>query len=424
MDIHPNPLIALNHKQRAAVLSAREDDPASTQQTTIIIAATVSVGGLVLILIAFRFLRRWYKAKKLKPTPLPPVQPLAHEREQQLARFEAAGAQPPTWYEASLLSAPGFLGSTPSAGSKASLLGRRDSDIPSRIPSQLSVEDAAALSGPPMQLDAPQPHFHNIDVSPSSTSLGSMDDIDGPYTPDSGTIPSTTSHSSYASRQRSVSASSARPRSHHPGRSRPGSMVSTIASTTYSRKTMHGLPHGPHSQVQIVLPAPLAPLASNGLGNEIGRQSVYSEVEYRKSIVDQWASTAVSGSNSMERGSSRSRSITSEFNLAIELIGLHDLTLFFYLKVELVHPRPPYLATHKYKYQCPMDPFPVDSPTRTSHPLPLNRALAYHNPHLLVQFITLSITQLDLCTTPAPPPLFVLLRLSLVYPPCIAIAIL
>ena len=46
-----------------------------------------------------------------------------------------------------------------------------------------------------------------------------------------------------------------------PRTSRPLSQASSYSnlSTSASRSTLRGTPHGPHSQVQIVLPAPLAP---------------------------------------------------------------------------------------------------------------------------------------------------------------------
>ncbi|KJA29388.1 hypothetical protein HYPSUDRAFT_196754 [Hypholoma sublateritium FD-334 SS-4] len=71
------------------------------------------------------------------------------------------------------------------------------------------------------------------------------------------------------------------PRTPSSSRHRPLSVASshsTLRSKSTRQSTVRGTPHGPHSQLQIVLPTPLAPTH----GHHLPR---------RKSAVDQWVAT-------------------------------------------------------------------------------------------------------------------------------------
>ncbi|KAJ7462625.1 hypothetical protein B0H11DRAFT_1815615 [Mycena galericulata] len=254
--------------------------PLAHTTLVIIIAVAAAVGTPILLLVLYRVLRR-----PAQPAPLPPKQELARYREN---HPNVPESRPQTWYDS------GFLSASPSAfaASKSSLLPpdsrggspfRRPSLIMSESPSDDIPHLAAAV---PMESVLRLP---NLSFDTSSTSLSTAET--GASTPDSPTPP-----------KQSRSSSSVRPYR----RSRPLSVgsASSSAISRNSRNTIRGVPHGPHSQVQIVLPAPLA-------FND--RISLY-ETPSRLSLVDQWAPMAVR--SEMPRPQRRSFSSTEPRSLS------------------------------------------------------------------------------------------------------------
>jgi hypothetical protein len=80
----------------------------------------------------------------------------------------------------------------------------------------------------------------------------------------------------------------------HSRRTGPASAVSStsIRSRSSGRSTIVGAPHGPLSQVRLVLPAPLAPsLHPYMSGPEAGRLGVDAETSMCTTMVDMWAPT-------------------------------------------------------------------------------------------------------------------------------------
>lgn len=170
------------------------------------------------------------------------------------------------------------------AGSKSSLLppdSRGGSPFrPSSLnKSESPSEDISHLSGTvPMSHGLPLPHL-SFDTSGSSISTAETDSP-ASWSPPAASV-SDSSFSPTPRQTRPVSASS------RPHRlSRPLSVGSNGSSaiSRQSRNTIRGVPHGPHSQVQVVLPAPLA------FNND--RMSIH-ENSARFSVVDQWAPAAV-----------------------------------------------------------------------------------------------------------------------------------
>ncbi|KAJ7706442.1 hypothetical protein B0H17DRAFT_630018 [Mycena rosella] len=237
----------------------------SAQNTLIIAVIVACVGGILLLFILYRVLRR----PAQQPVPLPPKQELARYREQQA---HSPKSRPPTWYGSGLLSAPP---SERFVGSRSSLVPASDSrgGSPFRRPSINASESPSddIFGSVPMALPLELP---NLPFDTSSTSLSTAE-TDSPR---SSFLPyGSTSDSSLPPRHpRSSSTSSPRPRP-----------LSVVSGT--SRNSIRGVPHGPHSQVQIILPAPLA-------FND--RISTYESP--RLSVVDQWAPIAVrSAGNSL-----------------------------------------------------------------------------------------------------------------------------
>ncbi|KAJ7630694.1 hypothetical protein FB45DRAFT_916291 [Roridomyces roridus] len=227
----------------------------------IIICVASAVVGTILLLVLYRlFLHR-----PPAPVPLPPKQELARYREQSTHGL---------WHDPHALSVP----SLQFAASKSSLTypdspGRHPVRNPSFIMSESPSEDMSQLGTPQMEPSALQiPH---LPFDTSSTSLSTSE-----------SSPSDSSHP----HSRSPS-SSTRPKR----RGRPLSVGSTSSSALSRNTGRHqGSPHGPFSQVQIVLPAPLA----------------FSESS-RPSVVDQWTPRVVRSEQRRSSSSSEPRKSTS-----------------------------------------------------------------------------------------------------------------
>ncbi|TFK57406.1 hypothetical protein OE88DRAFT_1730774 [Heliocybe sulcata] len=162
-------------------------------------------------------------------------------------------------------------------------------------------------------LTPPNPHFardssrDSVGPGGSTSSLGSFD---GPTPPPLSNSPY--SSQSVLSDSRSQSAER-RPRANHNrSLSRPVSMASSIstAHTTRSRSTIRGPPHARYSNVQIVLPAPLAP--------SVYLEETDSEVHvfldspvHGRSATDSWVAVGNQRSVSQERPSVRNHQRTA-----------------------------------------------------------------------------------------------------------------
>lgn len=228
--------------------------PGLSQQTLIIIYVCAIGGGLLVVLLLYRVVRLCCSRK---PAPLPPIQPLAHQREVQLAHFHANDspflAAPPTPYSS-------HLGSPASLGSKASLLGGPSSPHTSLAPTGEGTEDLATLS----PLEPPESSIsipHSPTTAPSSLSS---------IHPHAAGTPK--SHSKSLNRL-------SRDHQAQPYHHRPLSVSSSLSHIGNRR----GTPHGPHSQIQIVLPAPLGSGFAQGLEGSLRPRPL--------STVDRWVPT-------------------------------------------------------------------------------------------------------------------------------------
>ncbi|KAK7058769.1 hypothetical protein VNI00_001393 [Paramarasmius palmivorus] len=275
---------------------------------TIAIIVVCSSVGLVLVLVAFRYLIR--QSNRKNSAPLPPVQPLAHHREIHVAQFQER-----------LSLSPYSLGSSSLRTSRVSLVSK-DRSTPTRVPSYILQSETAediSLNGLPLSpaspLPLPNPSFHlNSAQSDSSLSLGSStsDEIQQAETPPTSSSFSTQSHAtSYSGHESRRSLN--QPHSANRSRSRPGSYISVASTSRTSRSIRRGLPHDPQSQLQIVLPAPLAaaasPYATLGTGTpSASRLSVHGMPERRLSFVDGWAPKAMRSEGLYERNRSSSES--------------------------------------------------------------------------------------------------------------------
>ncbi|KAF8499192.1 hypothetical protein F5888DRAFT_1688439 [Russula emetica] len=223
----------------------------------IIIAVSASVGGLLLMFFIWRILSRLSRPKS---APLPPRQSLVHHRELQLAVF--------TEY--------------------------KDAGIPKTLTDGSYIHetsDATLDSSDGIPLHPPSPQFFSSGTPPSrsSSSLRSSND-DSPRSSGAVTPPTQISTST------SPSQSSRRPMNRSGPLPRPLSTFSTNSRQSVSRQSIRAAPHAPHSNVQIVLPAPLAPglyeeTASDGplLQRTLTRNNSYSAPDsWRRSLADSW----------------------------------------------------------------------------------------------------------------------------------------
>jgi hypothetical protein len=262
----------------------------------IIIVLSALVGGLLLTIILWRFLFRRLLAPK--SAPLPPRRALVHEREMQLAAFtEHKNSSAPQ------VSTPDDV-STPEGSDSALMPNVRE--WPTYSTNRTSAfthetDDGAELglaSSRGNHLHPPSPHFFasSNSQSTSSSSLPSSNDNSSPSSDAPTPSPFSTSPPPSQSFRRATDRSSRRPR--------PTSMVSLGTSYTSIRSRqslIRGAPHAPHSNVQIVIPAPLAP---NLYGQTVGvgprpqksfaRGNAYSD-SWRSSLADTWISVGQHG---------------------------------------------------------------------------------------------------------------------------------
>lgn len=218
----------------------------------IVIAASGSVGCAIILFFVFRRFRR------PKSSPLPPIQPLAHHREKELVHLP----QP----------------RIPRNNVGLAQLGRYGSDTSLLKPGFQTEE---SLGTPPSS--------HHSSLAPPSPSIN----VTSPLSTESHSdeSPSITQQRIPATRP---SRSTSRTRSRQP-RSRINSSVSTHSNSaqtsTRSPNTIRGAPHSTLSNVQIVLPTPLAPQLQNHMVTTSSAVGNYEDPAERGGIADGWTPT-------------------------------------------------------------------------------------------------------------------------------------
>ena len=319
----------------------RRDSGSGLSTSTIIIIAVVagSVVVLVFVLFAWRVLARW--CRRSRSVPLPPVQDLAHHREQQLAAFtdRKLGRQS-TWADPSHLHPPVYSSHLLSAtGSSASLIRGSPDFTGSRGPTRensWNVEDTVSAESSPYPLSTevlqppnpsflpagPNPHYSMSSVASTSSDVAS--DLNGGLPASPSEMTHSVESSAYSHPRGASPARLRPPRTPRARPSRPMSVVSSagtlhsVQSSQSAGTVLRGAPHSIHSSVQIVLPAPLAPelyphahpLADAGGGD---RRSTLGGAD-RRSVADPWVTARMSAARG-DRGSSAPRSSSGEHPL-------------------------------------------------------------------------------------------------------------
>jgi len=249
------------------------------KDTVIIIAVCAALAAAVALFLTVRVVRHCMRTSN----PLPPPQPLAHHREQQLAKFENSLPRSQTWYQQNHIPAPRQFGSNSARASSVSL-------IPKTSPS-LSAEDSLDYTHLPL----PNPSFLPRPGSSSSYTSSETGHTRSTFTSNSSSAG--LSSPPTPPLEQPIPRPHARSSSTPSRRSRPISTASSH-STIHSKTSRHtlrpGVPHGPHSQIQIVLPAPLSSDPYNQFQADYPSSlpvSRFDDGSYRKSVVDRWVST-------------------------------------------------------------------------------------------------------------------------------------
>lgn len=261
-------------------IQARDDGGSKLSTSTIIIIAVVC--GCVVVLVCSLFLFRLIirVCKRQEPAPLPPVQPLARHREQQLAFISERKNTRASTFEPDTLDPRPYSRHLSQPSSSAASLLPDVSERPSRQSSYhpedgVSGEDSSAPS--PVSFDSPlrMPNVQFTDGLKGEGSIASSEDPGDATPPPPSMSPSFSVPISEASSMNAPYPITTRAYSNSPSRSSPlrtgtrsmsqqrGRPMSAVSSaslrTTQSRSTLRGVPHSPHTNIQIVLPAPLAP---------------------------------------------------------------------------------------------------------------------------------------------------------------------
>ncbi|KAH8100564.1 hypothetical protein BXZ70DRAFT_160382 [Cristinia sonorae] len=299
--------------------------------STIVVIAVVCgcVVILALVLFLWRSILRLFRPNHA--APLPPVQPLAHQREQHLVAFaDRTSMAPPSWVDVSL-HAPHYF---PATNSDISLLQPgtpKDSvfadevttaESLSTLPSPLSNSETYL---PPPNLvvrsaDSPSPSDSSsmrypTPVSESANNLVSRSEsVPHSETASSSVSAASSTRPPMSTNSQTPSPSRSRPRSTMRSmQTRPTSMISYAGSNHSGRTSVRtnstvirGAPHSRHSNIQIVMPAPLAPqMTPFGHGWETSSSSNRSSI-----FVDQW----VNGGSANGTVNSRHSNVPSEWN--------------------------------------------------------------------------------------------------------------
>ncbi|KAI0824154.1 hypothetical protein BC628DRAFT_1411094 [Trametes gibbosa] len=260
-------------------LARREADSGGKLSKSTIIVIAVVCGSVVILAFALFIWRNLVlSCRRSRNVPLPPVQDLAHHREQQLAAFaDRSSTHPATWadvphprsYSAHFLSA--------TASNSSLIRGSADFTNQSRSPTRensWAVEDATSAESSPSpyptplsteDLRAPNPSYFAVGLNPhnsmASVASGSSEGGEALTASPSEFTPSIESSASLV--RNAVAPARPRPPRGSRSRSRPLSVVSSATmhsmQTTRSISAFRGPAHSIHSNIQIVLPAPLAP---------------------------------------------------------------------------------------------------------------------------------------------------------------------
>ena len=280
----PNFSPTSNMFHRAVHLLPRDAKSHGLRHTTlVIIVVSASVGGLLVALLFYRILSR--SLARSRSAPFPPRQPLVHERELQLTAFtlhqNASVAQ----------SLPDDRSSTHLRhGSISSFVPYGDSPTKASFAHDTGEGiEKAGSSSYDIRLHPPTPSFATSrkQSSSSPTSLPSSNESSPPSS-DAHTIPTTV--------LTSIPPIPRRPFRH--SNPRPFSMATTdtiqSTATIRSRPSIRAAPHAPHNNIQIVLPAPLAPgLYERSASAEpqgirpLARYNTHADA-WRRSLVDSW----------------------------------------------------------------------------------------------------------------------------------------
>lgn len=238
--------------------------------TTVIIVVLCVVAGMLILFGLFQFLRRQLTRRS---TPLPPVQPIAHYRKQRLTEFAERPTMSSTYSLSPCLSPS--IGLSPTASDSSRLTAKYNQTFPSQ--SSLYLADKGDDQG----VLASSMNDENVPPTSNSTFIH----VRRVSSSSSGSASSTPPSVFVAS----CSSSQAMPTPSYSRRTGPASAVSStsIRSRGSGRSTIVGTPHGPLSQVRLVLPAPLAPSLQAYLsGPETGRLGVHAETSMRTTMID------------------------------------------------------------------------------------------------------------------------------------------
>ncbi|TCD67537.1 hypothetical protein EIP91_012291 [Steccherinum ochraceum] len=312
--------------------------------TSTIIAIAVACGCvaiLVLSLFLWRLLVRFCRPNHA--APLPPVQPLAHHREQQLAAFTDRNVvTPASWNESSLHTAH-YLQATssdvsllPSGTPKDSSLYAEDlatAESISTLPSPQSNNDDHLPPPPRMTFGSSSPSATGSEssslrgVTPSDTYgnlVSPSESVPHSETTSSTFSATSSTHPLVGTAYSPTPSRSARSRSTVRGgggyqQSRPTSMISyagsysSRASASARNSTfIRGAPHSMHSNVQIVLPTPLAPQL-NPFDTGGGGGSGDSPSRRASVFVDRWVNAGGAGGGS-DGNTSDTSTVPSSWN--------------------------------------------------------------------------------------------------------------
>lgn len=249
-----------------------------SQTTSIIIIACAGLAGVLLVLAVSRLVSR--SASRSRSAPLPPRQELAHRREHQLAR--RARDESTYAFDSARLKVDSGIASS----STASLI----PTAPSLATQDASgSEQEAGLFSPPAVYGYPRRPFSDVPSSAGSLS-SDLSPLPSPRIPSVGSLRE-------ASPSRRVSRISASGLSSHNSHRAPTSRSNHRSPSS----RFSGTPHGPHSNVQIVLPAPLAPqVYQHMVGAEDSRGRPISQAESSirlAAMADPWvgATTGITG---------------------------------------------------------------------------------------------------------------------------------
>lgn len=261
-------------------LSARADGGHGLSSTNvIIIAVCCSVGGVVLGFVMWRLIRTCLS----KSAPLPPVQPLARHRDQQRQESDKSN-RVSTWNHDLAIQGrnPSHLYASED-GSDAPLVSSRHQSFQTDDTDTSPVDSALPLPNPAFRSS-----WGTRDSSPLSSvgALTASDEFSPPPLTPPSAANSTSSLSNSQSPQTNTSSGTFNGQPARQNKSRPISSVSSRTSLS-TKNTIRGSPHGPHSNIQIILPTPLAselqPYPAGG-----SRVSSREDLSSRNSFVDRW----------------------------------------------------------------------------------------------------------------------------------------